>query len=242
MQSWGFGCFWAGGFAGVARGGVFAAGAVFGGGIGAGGGGSLGRAGVSAGEGSRFGPGIVEGGRAAFRLGPGDRVLIEIAEQEGTAQSCLVMPDGRLYFDLAGGVMARGKTLKELSDTLSARLEEQEDYTLPIVTVNMEEVHSARFQVLGAVNKPGVYPIDKPTRLLDAISTAGGMLNATLGNVTQELAALNRAMVVRGGRALPVDFESLIKEGDMGQNIYVRAGTTFFSRAHRTRRSTCWGG
>ncbi len=176
----------------------------------------------SVGEFRRLDPVLLDPDPAPYRLGPGDKVMIEIAERDGTAQICLVMPDGNIYFDLAGGVEAQGKTLAELSQVLSERLGEH--YTQPIVTVNLSEVQNARYQVLGAVNTPGVYPIDKPTRLLDAISTAGGMLNGTLGTVTQEMAALNRAMVIRGGKALPVNFQSLVKEGDMTQNIYVKSG------------------
>ena len=49
-------------------------------------------------------------------------------------------------------------------------------------------------------------------------------MNSNVGAVTPELAALNRALIVREGKSLPVDFHRLIKEGDMTQNIYVESG------------------
>jgi len=47
---------------------------------------------------------------ADYKLGVGDQVEIEILSVEGSLSSTFIMPDGRVYYDLAGGVHADGLT------------------------------------------------------------------------------------------------------------------------------------
>jgi len=159
-----------------------------------------------------------------YRVGPGDVLDIEVAEDINTRAASQVMPDGMLYFDVAEGVKASGKTLREISATLSASLEHE--YLSPVVTVNLANAQSQRYFVLGQVKIPGAYPIAGPTTLIEAISQAGGLYSSgnTFGGDTQETVDLDRAVLIRGGELLPVDFRGLIEHGDMGQNVYVRAG------------------
>lgn len=88
----------------------------------------------------------------------------------------------------------------------------------------MANASSQRVWVLGRVNKPGVYPITRPTTLVDAISQAGGLYAARFSGSTQELADLDHSFIMRNGQPLPVDFGRLLRSGDMGQNIYVQPG------------------
>jgi len=80
------------------------------------------------------------------------------------------------------------------------------------------------------VKTPGAYPIKKPTTLIDALSFGGGLLSSVedreVGN--PEAADLERAILIRDGDLVPVDFEALVREGDMSQNVYVRAGDYIF--------------
>ena len=69
-----------------------------------------------------------------YRVGPGDILAIEVAEDARTQALSTVMPDGMLYYDVAGGIRANGKTLGEISDVLATKLEK--DYPSPVVTVN----------------------------------------------------------------------------------------------------------
>jgi protein involved in polysaccharide export with SLBB domain len=75
--------------------------------------------------------------------------------------------------------------------------------------------------VLGAVARPGVYPVDDGTRLMEAIAAAGGPLDA---------ADLSRVKVYRGGEpAEGVDLEvaddRLIYDGDIKANPVVEASS-----------------
>lgn len=160
---------------------------------------------------------------APYRVGPGDVLAIEVAEDARTRASVKVMPDGMLYFDVAEGVKVTGMTLKEVSANLSKSL--AGDYPAAVVTVNLAEAQSQRYFILGQVKNPGAYPLGKPTTVIEAISQAGGLFTAQ--NVTgdsQELVDLDRSLLIRGEEIIPVDFRGLVEHGDMGQNAYVRPG------------------
>ncbi|MEM7698223.1 MAG: SLBB domain-containing protein [Verrucomicrobiota bacterium] len=163
-----------------------------------------------------------------YRVGPGDLLDIEVAEDDSTRAQVRVMPDGMLHYNVAEGIQVRGRSTREISKQLSFLL--KEDYINPIVTVNVEEADSQRFYLLGQVKKPGVYPIQKPTTLIGAISQGGGLLSNRNGvDVTNpESADLRRASLIRHGEIIPVDFHRLIKEGDLGQNVYIQPGDYIF--------------
>ncbi|GAA5482041.1 polysaccharide biosynthesis/export family protein [Haloferula sargassicola] len=155
-----------------------------------------------------------------YILGPGDVVEIEIAEVSGTLARTFVMPDGMVYYNLAGGVRAEGLTQKEFASRLTEAL--KRDYTKPLVNVSLVEVRSRRYWILGRVFKPGIYPLRQPTTLLEAVSQAGGLFTSAFSGVTEELADLSNSVVIRDGEILPVNFEKLIRGGDASQNIYLR--------------------
>jgi protein involved in polysaccharide export with SLBB domain len=67
--------------------------------------------------------------------------------------------------------------------------------------------------------------------LLEAISQAGGTLNMSsfrqqeatgAAGGSDELADLRRSFVLRQGKLLPIDFERLLRQGDLSENIYLQ--------------------
>ena len=157
-----------------------------------------------------------------YRIGPGDVLSIEIAGLPETRATTFVAPDGMVYFDLAGGVKAEGMTLPELSARLETLL--ANDYRAPRVSITLSEAKSKRFWVLGNVNAPGIYPLARPTTLIDAISTAGGILTSRATGTTIEMADLQRSFIIRDGKPLPVDFQALVGQGNLAHNIQLRPG------------------
>lgn len=168
-------------------------------------------------------PSLLEKPTEAYKVGPGDLLDLEVAENATTRTSTRVMPDGKLYYDVADGVQVKGKSLREVSEILSTEL--ADDYPTPIVSVNLAEASSQRVWLMGQLKNPGAYPIARPTTLLQAISQAGGMYNGSAGgNSTEEMVDLDRSIVIRDGEPVPVDFTELVKHGDMSQNIYMKGG------------------
>jgi polysaccharide export outer membrane protein len=159
---------------------------------------------------------------APYQIGVGDGVEIEITGVGGSRAETFVMPDGRVYYDLAGGVKANDLTVDQLSSALETAL--RRDYASPRVNVTLREVRSRRAWLLGRLNKPGLYPLNQPTTLLEGISQAGGLFTSRFSGSTEELADLGNSFVLRDGKVLPVDLLALIKQGDMSQNIYLQDG------------------
>jgi polysaccharide biosynthesis/export protein len=154
-----------------------------------------------------------------FRLGPGDRIEIEILSDTNSRAFATVAPDGRLYYSLVPGLDVWGLTLPEAGQALERELARY--YTSPQVSMQLRGVDSARVWILGRVANPGVYPMASAMTVLEAIALAGGTLTSSLSGTTEDLADLNHAFIVREGQRLPVNFQRLLHEGDMRQNIYL---------------------
>ena len=117
-----------------------------------------------------------------FRLGVGDLVEIEVLEVGGTRRVCKVMPDGVIYYDLLPGYRAEGQTLNELRENLAVELAQH--YRSPQVGVILRGVNSKRVWVLGRVNTPGLYPLDQPTTVLEALARSGGLFTSRFSGMT----------------------------------------------------------
>ena len=90
-----------------------------------------------------------------YEVGVGDYLEIEITGIFGSRGQTFVMPDGRIYYDLAGGVKVDGLTISEISDRLTEAL--SRDYASPNVNVTPNEVRSRRVWLLGRLSKSGLY-------------------------------------------------------------------------------------
>jgi polysaccharide export outer membrane protein len=155
-----------------------------------------------------------------FKLGPGDKLDIEIMGETGSRAETFVTPDGKIYFDLLPGLDVNGITTITLKQQLESGL--SKFYKHPQVSVNLVDVSSQRVSVLGRVNQPGIYPLKRPLRVLDAVSLAGGLFASESNGTTEELADLQHSFLVRKGQMMPVDFQKLIQQGDLSQNIYLQ--------------------
>ncbi|MBC8096740.1 MAG: SLBB domain-containing protein [Akkermansiaceae bacterium] len=187
---------------------------------------------------NRIDPSWLQAPTNLFTLGPGDRVEIELLDDPGSKTTTVIGPDGKIYFNLLPGLDVWGLTVGQAKALIEQNLA---DYirSTPRVNLTLREVASQRVWVLGRVQQPGVYPMSGPTTLLEAISTAGGSLTfastreVTGGPLSEELADLKHSFVVRNGKLLPVDFDSLLNQGDLSQNIYLQPDDfIYFSPAY----------
>jgi polysaccharide biosynthesis/export protein len=162
-----------------------------------------------------------------FTLGPGDKLEIEVLGEPTSKATTVVAPDGKLYYYLLPGIDVWGSTLSQAK----ARLEEGLAKFVrerPQVSLVLRGVESKRVWILGRVQVPGVYPLAAPMTLLEAISMAGGTMSLSsfnqqeISGANDELADLRRSFVLRDGKPLPVDFQRLLQQGDLSQNIYLQ--------------------
>ena len=107
-----------------------------------------------------------------YRLGPGDKLRIEVYKDAQLSQSVQIRPDGKITLPLVGDIEATGRTPIELRDTIATSLKEY--ITNPTVTVIVVEALASQVYVMGEVTHPGPMPLHGPTTILQALAMAGG--------------------------------------------------------------------
>lgn len=171
---------------------------------------------------SELSPELLRPDSTFMTLGPGDQIEAEILGTPNSRTTLTVGPDGKVYFYLLPGVDVWGLTLPETK----ARLEKEVASLIssPRVSITLKAVGSKQVWLLGRLKKPGIYPMSSPITLLEAIAQAGGTVRSDSQISTEELSDLRHSFVVRDGQFLPVNFDKLLRHGDMSQNIYLRPG------------------
>jgi polysaccharide export outer membrane protein len=121
-------------------------------------------------------------GSEGYRVGPLDVLDITVFKLTDLSKTVQVSESGRFGFPLIGEVQASGRTVSEIEKDLESRL--GEDYLRnPQVTVLVKEYNSQRITVEGAVKKAGVFPMQGPMSLLQAVATAGGLDDLSDGSL-----------------------------------------------------------
>lgn len=156
-------------------------------------------------------------------LGPGDVVDISLFDQPETMRSAVpVGPDGRLSFLQAQDVPVSGLTVDEAREQLEKLL--GKFHRSPRVVINPVAYMSKKYCVLGGVNQKGIYVMDRPLTVLEAVARARGFEVNAQNREVLLLADLSRSFLVRKGAngkfdRLNVDFEALFLRGDLSQNV-----------------------
>lgn len=156
---------------------------------------------------------------AAYRIQPGDLLIVSVWKEQDLQAEVLVRPDGGLSFPLAGDVSASGRTVEEVRVAIDERIRKY----IPeaVVTVAVKQIGGNRVYVIGKVNRPGEFPFSQPIDVMQALSLAGG---------TTPYAAVNDIRVLRreNGRQVAIAFRyAEVERGrDLAQNIELRSGDT----------------
>jgi protein involved in polysaccharide export with SLBB domain len=156
-------------------------------------------------------------------LGPGDIISLGLfGEPELTRADLAIAPDGRVNFLEAQNVVATGLTIDELRAKLDQELGKYR--RSPRTLVNPVAFRSKKYYMLGKVAVKGVYTLDRPITVLEAIARARGIENGLVDRNIVDLADYSRSFLARGGKRFPLNFEKLFQTGDLSQNIAVEPG------------------
>ncbi len=111
-----------------------------------------------------------------YRLGANDIISIEVFGQcpDYCVTDKTIPPTAKMSYPLIReGVFVGGKTVEDVADDVTKKLEE---YIIdPKVTVTLVRAGSARYSVMGKVNAPGVRIMDRKVSINEAILEAGGI-------------------------------------------------------------------
>lgn len=160
-------------------------------------------------------------------LGAGDTLNFALFDRPDSAKRDVAIgPDGRVSFLQAEDVLAAGLTIDELRAAFDAEL--SKFYNTPRTIITPAAYNSKKFYLLGAVSQKGVFTLNRPTTMIEAIARAGGLETGLFDQNTVELADLSHSFMVRHGERLAVDFESLFQRGDLSQNIAIEPDDYIF--------------
>lgn len=110
-------------------------------------------------------------------LGPGDVLQIQVADEQDLDGKYLISDGGDIAVPtVLHPIHVTGLTTSQTANAIANGLKEAKILKQPIVSVYVEEYHSHTVTVAGAVVRPGLYPIETHTTVLDVISEAGGLL------------------------------------------------------------------
>jgi polysaccharide biosynthesis/export protein len=155
----------------------------------------------------------------AYLIQPGDVLQIVVWKEQDLQTEVVVRPDGGVSFPLSGDLKAAGSTAEVLRDTLRERLSKY--IPDPVVTVTVKIANGNRIYVAGKVNRPGEFPLARPTDVMQALALAGG---------ATPFAKVNEIRVIRreGGQQTVLSFryDDVAMGRRLEQNILLRSGDT----------------
>jgi polysaccharide export outer membrane protein len=155
----------------------------------------------------------------SYLIQPGDVLQIMVWKEPELQAEVVVRPDGGVSFPLSGDLPAAGGSTSALEDALRARLTKY--IPEPVVTVSVKTANGNRIYVAGKVNRPGEFPLVRPTDVMQALALAGG---------ATPFAAVNNIRVLRreAGRQVVIRFryDEVSRGRHLEQNVLLRSGDT----------------
>jgi len=178
-----------------------------------------------------------------YMIGVGDIINIRIAEEDDVSGRYQVSESGDVKIPLLEKpIHADGLTTFDFSSRLAQELKKQEILKEPYVTVFIERGMTQNVTVSGPVARPGIYPIERPTRLIDVLSMSGGLAPNAGQTITIMHAAVDQKSAAvgsssgaaaqkpgavdgsRGAVTENVDVATLMSGDSREANVLVRAG------------------
>lgn len=152
-----------------------------------------------------------------YSIGPEDVLYVFVWREPDFTKLLMVRPDGKITMPLIGDLQAAGLSPIQLTKDLTEKLSTY--VNRPDVTVTVQEVRSKKYYLDGEVNHPGEFPLITPTRVLEAISKAGGF---------KEFADKKHVKILRGTKNFNFNYIEVSKGKKMEQNIELENGDHIF--------------
>jgi polysaccharide export outer membrane protein len=157
-----------------------------------------------------------EGEVDGYVIGPEDVLSIVVFKEEQLSTKVTVRADGKISLLLLDEVQAGGRTPVQLKETITQGL--KKFLTDPQVFVIPVEIHSQYVYIVGAVGKPGVYPLGGSLRVTELLVRAGGL---------SDFAKSEQIVIVREQGTLktrlPFNYKSFLQGKNFKQDIQLQS-------------------
>lgn len=168
---------------------------------------------------------------ASYRLGPGDRVRIDIFNVPEYSGEFLILSDGSLNLPLGGSVPVQGLTLQQAQEQIAARM--ARFLRRPIITVSLTQIRPIRIAIAGEISRPGTYTFSLSNTTETTLPTVTRVIEEA-GGIGQSAdlrqVQIRRPQLDNSGpdQILSVDLWQLLRTGDIRQDIALRDGDSIF--------------
>ena len=161
--------------------------------------------------------------RESYTVGPGDVLEIAVFQVEELNRKVRVTGDGYIMIPLLGGVHVEGKTTTEIEAILTRDLGATYLQN-PQISVFIDEFKSHQVAVVGAVNEPSIFSIQKPRTVLEMLAQAGGLTEKAGTRVQVRRTVFNEETKKREKETLIMDLNALLMSGDQRLDVVLRGG------------------
>ena len=108
-----------------------------------------------------------------YRLGPGDKVIIDIWGASQKTIEGVISPEGAVVIDNVGPVKLSGLSVREATRKLRGVLGRY--YASSQISLSLGETRTIQVQVMGEVQAPGTYTLSSLATAFNALYAAGGI-------------------------------------------------------------------
>lgn len=162
-----------------------------------------------------------------YRFVPGDVLDIFVEENnEATETGVMIAPDGKIYTAFLKGVDASGKTARELQEDLEKELSKY--FLYPIITILPKTNLGNSYTIVGQVQSPGKYPLNRSTTLSQAIFFANGFTKGSHLGKEIKLNSFQNSFVYRNKQRLDINFKDIFKNNSLSQDIPIQPHDIIF--------------
>jgi polysaccharide export outer membrane protein len=155
-----------------------------------------------------------------YLVGPGDNLSIFVWRNPEISGSFIVRPDGKVTTSLVEDLDVSGKTPTMLAREIESELSKY--INNPRVTVSVNNFSgplSEQVRVIGEATNPSAISYTQNMTLLDLMIAVGGLTEFANGNNAVLVRVVNGEQ-----KSYALNIETLIKDGDIGKNIYMLPG------------------
>ncbi|MER3472485.1 MAG: hypothetical protein C4335_00315 [Armatimonadota bacterium] len=146
-----------------------------------------------------------------YRISPGDTLEIAVWGYDDLSRTVIVRPDGNISLPVVGELRAQGATPDSLAQQVRSALARW--VKNPRVSVIVKSFAQHQVFILGAVARPGAYPLQPGLTVAEAIALAGGFTSS---------ADRNALTVLRKQQARDVKFSVRFTDNPSREDSAVR--------------------